>query len=263
MDEFYQIIRINIIKTEENEKTQTEDTQEEVPINVIDNINIEIESIEETSLNNDISNNDNDSSESSHNGEIISSPIKLNIIEKEPAIIEDTQHYITIVPCFHWKVTESAISNLDMKYLIGTNIITFGNDSVITIPFEYSSDIKYKKIVRDNCKSMLGLKNKDILTIKHINNQDNYHNYLILLNRSKKLVDKFKNTLNCVSKTDYLWRTYFGIYTPSKINPSKSEVYSDLSKDKYIDSSLKMNNRFIDLRTIYSSISYVIGEDVY
>lgn len=242
----YQVIRINIIATDT--KSETEDNLEIQSDKIVND--------EEQSQSTDISSFDtNDTPQ-----------IKLNIIDN-PKInmntIVDEQEYVTIIPCYHFNVTGSRIDNIDMNYLIGTNIITIGSDKLITVPINSKDDVKYKKIVRNTCKSKLGLKNKDIITIKHINNQDNYHNYLVLLNKSKSLSTKYKNSMNCASGTDFHWRTYFGIYYPEKINPSKAEVYKSISEYKCVDTVLKMNNNDINLRNIYKSISNVIGEDTY
>lgn len=242
----YQVIRINIITPDT--KSDTEDNQEILSDEIINNDD-ESQSIDISSV---------DTSDTPQ--------IKLNIIDNPKINIDtviDEQEYVTIIPCYHFNVTGSRIDNIDMNYLIGTNIITIGSDKLITVPIKNKDDVKYKKIVRNACKSKLGFKNKDIITIKHINNFDNYHNYLVLLNRSKSLSAKYKNSMNCASGSDFHWRTYFGIYYPEKINPSKAEVYKTLSEYKFVDSILKMNNNDMNLRDIYKSISNVIGEDTY
>lgn len=192
--------------------------------------------------------------------------IKLTINDKVVKSMDTIydHEYITITACFHWKVTDSNIDNIDKTYLIGTNIITKLNDTLPIIKIKPSSEsIKYKKLVRDNSKSLFGLRNKDIITIKHLNNIDNYHNYLVLLNKSKKLTAKFKNSINCIDKETFKWRSYFGIYSPDKINPSKAEVYNTLSKDKNVSNTLLIDKNSIKLVNVYKSISRVIGETCY
>lgn len=192
--------------------------------------------------------------------------IKLTINDKVVKSMDTIydHEYITITACFHWKVTDSNIDNIDKTYLVGTNIITKLNDTLPIIKIKPSSEsIKYKKLVRDNSKNLFGLRNKDIITIKHLNNIDNYHNYLVLLNKSKKLTAKFKNSINCIDKETFKWRSYFGIYSPDKINPSKAEVYNTLSKDKNVSNTLSIDKKSIKLVNVYKSISRVIGESSY
>ena len=80
---------------------------------------------------------------------------------------------------------------------------------------------------------------------------------------SKKLISKFKNSITCVDKNTFKWRTYYGLYSPDKINPSKAEIYASLSKDKYVSQSLQIDETSIKLADIYKTISYIIGEEVY
>ena len=255
--EVYKIIRIKILSKEpENVEPKPDLNFEDKPIVNNEEIHLESDTIfsEENSM---LSSIDNESQEQG---------IKLTINDK---VLESTDtvyehEYISITACFHWKVTDSKIDDMEKTYLVGTNIITKNNDNLPTIMIKTSSEsIKYKKLVRDNSKKLFGLRNKDIITIKHLNNKDNYHNYLVLLNNSKKLTSKFKNSINCIDKDTFKWRSYFGIYLPDKINPSKAEVYNTLSKDKNVTNTLSIDKNSLKLVNIYKSISRVIGELTY
>ena len=251
---FYKIIRINIIKETSEKESETKksiksDLDVKTDTDSVDN------SISEEQSINDI--------------ESIEPGIKLTIndipsLSINPCDKIDDNHYVTITACFNWRVTNTALEDLSKTYLIGTNILIKLGDVLPTIKLDTDSgSIKYKKIVRDNSKKLFNISNKDIITIKHLNNIDNYHNYLVLLKQSKKLARKFKNSMNCVDKDTFKWRSYFGLYRPDKINPSKAEIYSTLSKDKYITNTLSIDKSEIKLKDIYKTLSYVIGEEVF
>ena len=86
---------------------------------------------------------------------------------------------------------------------------------------------------------------------------------MVLLKKNKKIVSRFKNSINCIDKNTFKWRTYYGLYSPQKINPSKAEIYSTLSKDKYVTNTLKINESNLKLADIYKTMSYIIGEEIY
>jgi len=249
---FYKIIRIKILREELSDNISEKDNTKSV--NTFEPELNEVQSFD------DITINDNESFEPS---------IKLTINDKEnddtkDNEISDPNQYVTITACFNWKVTNNPIEDLGKTYLIGTDIITNLGDKLPIVKIDSNSDsIKYKKVVRDNSKKLFNISNKDIITIKHLNNIDNYHNYLVLLKRSKKLIAKFKNSIECVDKNSYKWRTYFGLYDPKKINPSKAEIYDTLSKNKYVTNTLSIDKSEIKLKDIYKTLSYVIGEEVY
>ena len=243
----YKIIRIKILSDKKPELIQLLDTKSESK-NELDTISV---FTEDTNM---LSNAYKDSQEHG---------IKLTINDKAVDSIYEHE-YISITACFHWKVTNDNIDNVDKTYLIGTNIITKLNDNIPIVKIESSSEsIKYKKLVRDNSKKIFGIRNKDIITIKHLNNNANYHNYLILLNKSKKLTSKFKSSINCLDKDTFKWRSYLGIYHPEKVNPTKSEVYTSLSKDVNVSNTLSIDKSHIKLANIYKCISGVIVENTY
>ena len=160
----YKIIRIKILSDKQPELIQLLDTKSESK-NELDTISV---FTEDTNM---LSNAYKDSQEHG---------IKLTINDKAVDSIYEHE-YISITACFHWKVTNDNIDNVDKTYLIGTNIITKLNDNIPIVKIESSSEsIKYKKLVRDNSKKIFGIRNKDIITIKHLNNNANYHNYLII-----------------------------------------------------------------------------------
>ena len=115
----------------------------------------------------------------------------------------------------------------------GTNILTKTNETIPFFKIDNTKEVKYKKLVREKAKELWDIKNKHILSIKHINNYKNFHNYLVFMdaeNKStKKFIKKFKNRMHSI-KDEYCWRTYFGMFSPDSLNPSKREVYSSLAK---------------------------------
>ena len=256
--ELYKIIRIKIL----SDKPNDEDSIIKEPNN-LENTSI-VENVDDIVVNETKSQIDNESIFSEDNSilsnihdESHESIIKLTINDKvkDSSDIIDEQEYVSITACFHWKVTDSVIGDLDKTYLIGTNIITRLNDSIPTIKIKSSGEsIKYKTLVRDNSKKIFGILNKDIITIKHLNNTNNYHNYLVLLKKSKKLSSKFKNSINCIDSNTFKWRSYLGIFTPEKINPTKAEVYDTLSKDKRVSNTLSIDINSRKLVNVYQSM---------
>ena len=162
-------------------------------------------------------------------------------------------------------MTQSPIDNLDSMHLIGTNILTLKGSHIPHFEIENKENIKYKKIVREKCKESWNIKNKYITSIKHINNYKNFHNYLVLLDNSKsvsKFVKKYKNQMHHIGD-GYCWRTFLGIYSPESIDPSKRDVYQSISNSTINSLSLKIRESKLELKNIYKSISFCIGDDKY
>lgn len=188
-----------------------------------------------------------------------------NLIKKETHY---KNHYITITICYNFRVTKDKIDSLKSMHLIGTNILTKIKDTIPFFKISNPEDVKYKKLVREKAKELWDIKNKHILSIKHINNYKNFHNYLVFIdveNKStKKFIKKFKNRMHSI-KDEYCWRTYFGIFSPNSLNPSKREVYSSLAKStiKTIHLNSIETKKLIELPDIYKSISFCIGDELY
>ena len=187
--------------------------------------------------------------------------ITINNIPKK--IVEYTEHFVSVAVCFYWKPTNNKIDDLSKIYLLGTNILVNNSQYLPSFRIDKTDTIKYKKLVREFCKSDLNLSNKDISCIKHLNNKENYHNYLVLLKRKQKLINKYKNTLNSIDKNVNLWRTFYGMYYPEKINPLISDVYSKLSKDKYVGNILKIGKNTLCVNEIYKTLSIITDDEIY
>jgi hypothetical protein len=187
--------------------------------------------------------------------------ITINNIPKK--IIEYDEHFVSITVCYYWKPTNNKIEDLSKIYLLGTNILVNNSLCIPSFKIVKKDTIKYKKLVREYCKSDLNLANKDISCIKHLNNKENYHNYLVLLKRKKKLINKYKNTLNSSDKNANLWRTFYGMYYPEKINPLISDMYSKLSKYKYVGNVLKIGKNTLCVNEIYKTLSIITDDEIY
>tara|TARA_B100001093_G_C26677553_1_gene948984 strand:+ start:247 stop:1125 length:879 start_codon:yes stop_codon:yes gene_type:complete len=179
------------------------------------------------------------------------------------------KHFISITLVYNFRLTNNPIDDLDKTYLIGTNILTYTGNKLPVFKINDIDNIKYKKLVREKCKELWNVKNKYIASIKHINNYKNFHNYLVLLDNSNKstvkFIKKFKNQMNTCEK-DYCWRTFFGMYSPNNINPSKREVYENIAKITLpsLNLSLKeFENNKLQIKNIYKSLSFCIGDEIY
>lgn len=107
--------------------------------------------------------------------------------------------------------------------------------------------------MKDNWKVRV----KDI-TIKHINNIHNNHNYLVLV---KHLNKKLKNINNRISSVDKItWRTFYEMYTPQDTEDLETdEIYSKLGTTKENNTSkININGRETTLVEIYKIISKII-----
>ena len=190
-------------------------------------------------------------------------------IETNDSIITYDKHFISIALVYNFRVTNNPIDNLEKTHLIGTNILTYMGNKLPVFKINNTDNIKYKKLVREKCKELWNVKNKYIASIKHINNYKNFHNYLVLLDDSckstVKFIKKFKNQMNTCEK-EYCWRTFFGMYSPNNLNPSKREVYENIAKITLpsLNLSLKdFENNKLQIKNIYKSLSFCIGDEVY
>ena len=139
---------------------------------------------------------------------MISCKIKLNFI------VPDNKHYINFVIANPIKVYRRPDSKiLNKKYLIGTRIL-LKNHKVFTITLDSLEGVKFKYIIRKYMKENWKVKVKNI-TIKHINNSVNNHNYInskVIL-KSKKHQNSLKSVIS--QENDFLrlkksgarWRT--------------------------------------------------------
>ena len=187
---------------------------------------------------------------------------------------EETVHseqYISITMCYNFRVTNLPIDKLDSTCLIGTMVLTNGKDNLPVFKIDSLENIKYKKMVREKTKELWNIKNKYILAIKHINNCNNFHNYLVLLDYSNKSVIKCVNKIKLQSTFDeinYYWRKYLGMYNPNNAHPSKKSVYSTIAKSTLPTIALQVKSLdnvpcSVQIKDIYKAIGCGISDEIY
>lgn len=194
------------------------------------------------------------SESNTHNSENIT----LEIVPVKKTIITYDNHYISIIMLYTFD-TYDTIDTIEMMYIIGNSTLCINNKIVPTYKIEYENGYKFKKFIRDKVLNEFNFKNKDIISIKNINTNENYHNYLVLLNGNKRN-SQYKNSALEIDKINYTWSSKLELYEPKNINPEKTEIYLDLSmnykQEFYFSDETKCNN--IDIKDVYKSISYVI-----
>ena len=179
---------------------------------------------------------------------MLSYKIKLNFIHP------DTRHYLNFVVGYNVNIYDSM--NLGKTYLIGTKLL-LKDDAVFTIKLDNLEGVKFKYLIRKYMKDNWKVRVKDI-TIKHINNIHNNHNYLVLV---KHLNKKLKNINNRISSVDKItWRTFYEMYTPQDTEDLETdEIYSKLGTTKENNTSkININGRETTLVEIYKIISKII-----
>ncbi len=183
--------------------------------------------------------------------------IKLDIepVEENPVINKD--HFISIVILY----TDSLYNNidkLDKTYFISNSVLCINNKTIPTYSIKYESGFKFKKFAREKVINEFGFKNKDILGIKNMSTHNNFHNYLVLLNKNKRL-NKYKNSNISPKSMEYTWHTSLEIYQPSKVNPKQEEIYIDISfrdnNKRLVDISEK---NIVKYDSIYRSLIAII-----
>jgi len=144
----------------------------------------------------------------------------------------------------------SPINKIGRNYLIGTNILVDKNSEILNIPIENktSKPIKYKFIIRKFCKAQLKMKLKNIIRIKHLNNIDNYHNYLVII-KPNKYLSSITNIITSVRDKEMYWRAFYDIYS-HKQNPfNLNEAYKTFTE---APTKLKINtSSSIKIENIY------------
>ena len=135
----------------------------------------------------------------------------------------DTNEYISLFILSIRNITCNSYNDIESFEKKNNGLIALDlmliNHKTPKILIEYQKDYKYKKVIRDYCLNIL--KNKDIKSIKHLNNIDNFHNYVVLLDNHSKNIYKYKNYNNCLDKNKILWKTNFlydNCYSMSEIN---------------------------------------------
>ena len=145
---------------------------------------------------------------------------------------------------------------LGKQHFVGTNLL-FKNNKLITIQLDTLEGVKFKYIIRKYMRDNWKIKLKDI-SIKHINNMDSDHNYLILIKRLNKKMQKIKNIISCCDQI--AWRTFYEIYTPNdKTALENKNIYNALGNlDSKLISDISVNDKRLPLAVIYKSLSKIM-----
>lgn len=182
-------------------------------------------------------------------------PVIENTVVENPII--DNDHYISIIILYTDSLYND-IDKLDKTYFISNSVLCINNHIIPTYSIEYESGFKFKKFTREKVIDEFGFKNKDILGIKSIGTHNNFHNYLVLLNKNKRL-NKYKNSNIAHKSTEYTWHTSLELYQPNRVNPKQEEIYIDISfrdnNKKLVDISEK---NIIKYDSIYRSLIAII-----
>lgn len=165
----------------------------------------------------------------------------------------DKPHYINYVLAYARDIVGSM--KVGKSYLIGTNILSEG-DSIPYIKLDSVKGVKYKFLLRKELKKIWKLKAKNV-TIKHINNIGNNHNYLIFLNKININLRGVKNRID--SSDRYAWRSLYEVFSPLREEDlEKKNIYNFISKDNNNKLKIKIPNSNLNVRDIYDTFSKVL-----
>jgi len=205
----------------------------------------EFSNLEDTSLENTL--NDN-----------LEENIELDIIPVKKPIINYDNHYISIIIVRPKKLFDK-IKNLDFIYFMRLDILTKESHIIPTYKIDYNQGFKFKKSIREKIVNEFNFKNKDILHIKNINTNKNYHNYLVLLDDNKR-IDNYKNSSFIKDKSNFCWHSLISLYKPGCYEPSDTEIFIELyenDKINYVFNNEAKNNDILS-KDIFKSISCII-----
>lgn len=144
----------------------------------------------------------------------------------------------------------SPINKIGRNYLIGTNILVNKDSEILNIPIENekSKPIKYKFIIRKFCKEQFKMKMKNIIRIKHLNNINNYHNYLVII-KPNKYLSSFTNIIASFRDKEMYWRTFYDIYPHTQEPFNLNTAYKTFTQ---APTKLKINGEYsIKIENIY------------
>ena len=146
------------------------------------------------------------------------------------------------------------INKIGRNYLIGTNILVDKNSEILKIPIENnpSKPTKYKFIIRKFCKERLKMKLKDIIRIKHLNNMDNNHNYLVII-KPNKYLSSITNIITSFGDKEMYWKTFYDIYSHTQEPFNLNIAYKTFT---VAPTKLKINKKStIKIENIYPLLS--------
>ena len=178
---------------------------------------------------------------------MVTCKIKVNFITPDP------HHYLNFVVGYN--VNLYSTMNLGKTYLIGTKFL-LKDDSVFSIKLDNMEGVKFKYLIRKYMKDNWKVKVTD-LTIKHINNIKNNHNYLVLVNHLNKNLKKIKNRISSLDKIT--WRTFYEMYIPYiEEDLDIKVIYNKLGTNEMNTFKININDRKTRLTEIYTIISKII-----
>ena len=183
--------------------------------------------------------------------------ITLDIQPIEKDNIKYDEHYMSIVILYTSNLYDN-INNTDKLYFISSSILSINSNVIPTYKIEYEPGFKFKKFAREKTVDSFHFRNKDIIAIKNINTNKNYHNYLVLVKNTKR-IHNYENNAFIPKTNKYTWHTSLELYQPRKQNPDNSEVYQDISFQN-IDKCVKDNtgNNKVVLPIIYRALSAIV-----
>jgi len=146
------------------------------------------------------------------------------------------------------------INKININYLIGTNVLVDNNSHIISVPIDMDTPkpIKYKTIIRKYCKNELKMKLKNIIRIKHLNNIDSYHNYLIII-KPNKYLNSITNIITSSNNFKMYWKTFYDIYSHTQNPFNLNDAYKTFTK---APTKLKINDIYsIKIEDIYPTLA--------
>lgn len=142
------------------------------------------------------------------------------------------------------------INKIAKDYFIGTNVLVNRDWETLNIPIDINTPkpIKYKYIIRKYCKEQLKMKLKNIIRIKHLNNIDNFHNYLVIIKPNKYLCS-ITNIITSSGNHSMYWRTFYDIYSHTQEPFNLNKAYKTFTE---APTKLKINSNYsIKIEKIY------------
>lgn len=165
----------------------------------------------------------------------------------------DEPHYINYALVYTFDIVDSM--KVGKSYFIGTNILS-DMESIPYIKLDSTKGVKYKFLLRKELKKIWKIKAKNV-SIKHINNIGNNHNYLVFLNKINKNLTLLKNRIN--SSNRYAWRSFYEVFSPLSMGDfEKKYIYNYISNDANNKSKIKIRNSNLTMRDIYHTLSKVL-----
>ena len=151
------------------------------------------------------------------------------------------------------------INDLDKKYFLISSILVQNTNNIYSYKINYHEGYKFKKNIRENVINNFKFKNKDILTIKSIKKNQNYHYYIVILKSDNKRINQYKNDYDLIEKDKFYWKNNINLYNPITYSTDFSVLYSNLVNQEFINYKLysKSSFNFITIGDIYRVLALV------